>query len=383
MKWLVVTLQKNRVDLPELTPTVLKLADSDVPFRPVAVELFSARATLPDEAIPLFTSVATSEEQPPALRGKAMRALLRGSKNAAAAEGALAGAVAITQGKSQGDLNTAWEDFVRDPRQAQNVARFQKLAEHGSPAERTVAYAVLASLGSGKLGSKESRAAATAAVESGWSKPESVVPLLRATGRLRNDTYALQVRGLVNNPRPEVASAARQAAAQMGLNEKRSHNTEPLIEALKFEQVVARTAQDKGDVKRGRELFAKQGCVACHTMNAEETPKGPFLGGIAARYSRAELCESILQPNAKIAQGFETQWFKTRDDEEIEGFVTREGGDDLDVRNIVGITTTLAKKNIAERGQRETSMMPPGLADKLTPGELASLLAFLESAKAK
>ena len=95
------------------------------------------------------------------------------------------------------------------------------------------------------------------------------------------------------------------------------------------------------------------------------------------------MCESILKPNSKIAQGFETQWFKTKDEEEVEGFVSREGGDDLDVRNIAGITTTVAKKNIAERGKRETSMMPPGLADKLTTGELASLLAFLESLKSK
>ena len=67
----------------------------------------------------------------------------------------------------------------------------------------------------------------------------------------------------------------------------------------------------------------------------------------------------------------------------IEGFVTREGGEDLDVRNAAGITTTLAKKDIAERGQRENSMMPEGLVNALTPGELASLLAFLESTKSK
>ena len=67
--------------------------------------------------------------------------------------------------------------------------------------------------------------------------------------------------------------------------------------------------------------------------------------------------------------------------EEVEGFVTREGGDDLDVRNVAGVVTTLAKKNISERGKRETSIMPVGLADKLTPSELASLIAYLESAK--
>jgi hypothetical protein len=69
--------------------------------------------------------------------------------------------------------------------------------------------------------------------------------------------------------------------------------------------------------------------------------------------------------------------------EELEGFVTREGGDDLDVRNILGITTTLAKKDIAERGQRDSSMMPAGLLDKLTAADLAALLAYLESLKSK
>ena len=48
------------------------------------------------------------------------------------------------------------------------------------------------------------------------------------------------------------------------------------------------------------------------------------MGEIAKRYSRAELCESILKPSAKISQGFETQWFKDADGEIDEGFVTRD-----------------------------------------------------------
>jgi putative heme-binding domain-containing protein len=157
--------------------------------------------------------------------------------------------------------------------------------------------------------------------------------------------------------------------------------TDWLIEKLKYEDVVASALKQKGDAKSGADLFTRVGCVACHTTRTDEPPKGPFLGGIATRYSRAELCESILKPSARIAQGFETQWFRTKDDEEVEGFVTREGGDDLDVRNVAGITQTLAKKSIAERGKREKSVMPDGIADKLTPAELASLLAFLESLK--
>jgi putative heme-binding domain-containing protein len=364
-----------------LITTVLKFAERDPQFRPIAVELFSGRAAMPDEVVPLFIAVAAADEQPPALRAKALRVLLRAGKNSAAADGALSAAVAIARGKGQSDLNSAWEDYVRDARHAQRVNRFQALSETGAPAERTVAYGVLASLATGRLAPREAKAAANRAIERAWSKPETAVPLLRAIGRLRNDAYALQVRGLVNDVRPEIASAAKHAASQMGLNNKPEADARDLIESLKYEQVVGVATKEKGEARRGRELFTKAGCVACHTTSADEAPKGPFLGGIATRYSRAELCESILKPTAKIAQGFETQWFRIKDGEEVEGFVTREGGDDLDVRNILGITTTLAKKDISERSKRESSMMPVGLVDKLTAADLASLLTYLESLK--
>ena len=56
-----------------------------------------------------------------------------------------------------------------------------------------------------------------------------------------------------------------------------------------------------------------------------------MLGGISQRYTRAELVESILQPNAKIAQGFESQYFKLNNATEVEGFVVKEAGDSVEV----------------------------------------------------
>jgi putative heme-binding domain-containing protein len=105
------------------------------------------------------------------------------------------------------------------------------------------------------------------------------------------------------------------------------------------------------------------------------------LSAAAKIYDRAALTESILKPNAKLAQGFESAWFKTKKGEQVEGFVTREGGDSLDVRNVVGQVVTLEKGDIAERGKHEHSMMPEGLMNAFTPAELASLLAYLESLK--
>jgi putative heme-binding domain-containing protein len=341
------------------------------------VELFSARNNLPEEPIELFGKVAADNNENPALRAKAIRALRNSGKSAA-----LDAAVnALAQDKLPDDVNSAWEDFARDTRHSQNVDYFIKLASADSAPKRTLGYGVLASMATQRLSTRQAKAAASAAVDQAWSKPETAEPLLKAVGKLRLDAYAIQVRGLMKDSRPELAKAASQAARQMDLDKKENGAGKTFIESMSFEQVVTLVGKEKGDTKAGAQMFTKAGCIACHTVSSEEAPKGPYLGGIATRYSRAELCESILKPSAKIAQGFETQWIKTKADDDYEGFVTREGGDDLDLRNIAGITTTLAKKEIKERGKRDTSMMPNGLLDKFSPEDLAALLSYLESLK--
>lgn len=110
--------------------------------------------------------------------------------------------------------------------------------------------------------------------------------------------------------------------------------------------------------------------------------EGSADGTTATRYRRAELVESIIKPNAKSAQGFETHWFRTAD-VVVEGFITREAGDEVEFRNAAGVTAILKAGDVTRRGKRETSIMPEGLAAKLSPEELASLVAYLESLKAK
>ena len=138
-----------------------------------------------------------------------------------------------------------------------------------------------------------------------------------------------------------------------------------------------------GDVALGSKLFVQQSCSVCHTTAANEPEKGPFLGGIYTRYSKAEVLESILRPAAKVAQGFATHVFTMADKRQLSGFVVREGPDDVVIRDLAGVETTLRKAAIASRSVSEGSVMLRGLVDSLTLQELASLLAFLESTSAK
>jgi putative heme-binding domain-containing protein len=295
---------------------------------------------------------------------------------------------ADASGKLDKSLSGLLDEYLRDNKHGQDVASFAELTESDSPARRELGYAVLLNVAARKLRRAEGRAKATQdaalkVIEKGWEKPASAASLLRAVGRTRAQGYNDRVEAMRTDPGADVARAAGVAAERLGLKNKDSAaETRVLIETLSYEKALEMAQREKGDPKAGGELFVRQGCVACHTVAATEAPKGPFLGGISSRYSRAELAESVLKPSAKIAQGFETQYFKTADDV-LEGFITRESGDEVEFRNAAGMTTVLKKQDIKTRGKREISVMPEGLAAKLTPQELSHLLAYLQSLPAK
>jgi mono/diheme cytochrome c family protein len=63
-----------------------------------------------------------------------------------------------------------------------------------------------------------------------------------------------------------------------------------------------------GDAKRGEELFHNSpvtACAVCHMVNGKGGVIGPILDGIAVRANKADITESLMDPNAKIAKGFE------------------------------------------------------------------------------
>jgi putative membrane-bound dehydrogenase-like protein len=151
------------------------------------------------------------------------------------------------------------------------------------------------------------------------------------------------------------------------------------IGTLGFEEVMAGALAAKGDAKKGEQMFLTQGCAACHTVSKDLPQKGPYLGEVAKQYNRSELIESIVKPNARIAQGFATHWFDLKDGQRQIGFITSEGAETIQLRNIVGQAMELKVADIVKRGEDKKSMMPEGLVANLKPEELSNLLAYFES----
>jgi putative membrane-bound dehydrogenase-like protein len=150
---------------------------------------------------------------------------------------------------------------------------------------------------------------------------------------------------------------------------------------IAYEVAAKRALEAKGDAARGKALFKSQSCSACHTDADGQTPKGPHLVDIGKRASTAELLESILRPSAKIAQGFETYLFVMTDGRQFTGFVVTESAGATLIREGNGVQRELKREEVESRQMQKQSAMPEGLVANLTPGQLADLVAYLQSLK--
>jgi putative heme-binding domain-containing protein len=381
-RWLVQRMYVTKVNFPGLIELMLAKAGNDTNAKLTAIAgMFRQDNSLPNEGLAALLAIATNGKEVPDLRAKALRQLQKASERSQALETVVAAfAPLAAHDPGQAALTSAFEDFTRDGKNTKHLGALQKLAEGNDGAKRALAQTIIVNLATSSLVKGKEKEGAEKALADSWKKPESAASLLGVIARTKAKSLAEDVRAHLKDPDNAVAEAALFAYQALSLNEAGASSKQ--IGQMKYEEVFG-AVQKGGDAAQGKDMYLRAGCIACHTISADEPPKGPILSAVAKIYDRAALTESILKPNAKLAQGFESAWIKTRKGEQIEGFVTREGADSVDVRNIAGQTVTIEKGDIAERGHRPQSMMPEGLLNGFTPAELANLLAYLESLKAK
>jgi len=79
------------------------------------------------------------------------------------------------------------------------------------------------------------------------------------------------------------------------------------LREVTFETATAESGNLKGDATRGSKLFHEHpvaSCIRCHQVDGKGGYVGPFLDGIALRKQAEYIRESLLDPQAKIAEGF-------------------------------------------------------------------------------
>lgn len=139
----------------------------------------------------------------------------------------------------------------------------------------------------------------------------------------------------------------------------------------------------KGDPAMGREIFFGQagGCSKCHTVGGKGGEVGPELTAVAGTRSPHYLVESVLDPSAKIASGFEKTIVVKKSGSEVVGIKKKEDGQAVEIRDKEGKLHKIPRSEIAEIDVDPASIMPENFADVMSLTEFHNLLAFLLTLK--
>jgi putative heme-binding domain-containing protein len=133
-----------------------------------------------------------------------------------------------------------------------------------------------------------------------------------------------------------------------------------------------------GDPRQGRNVFGRGTCSSCHVLDGRGGRVGPDLSALGDRAELSAIIESLIVPDADLAQGFETNIITTKDGTPHLGFVVGDESKLVSIRDSAGQTHEIDKEEIVSRRPQNFSLMPP-FGELLSPQQLADLAAFLKA----
>jgi putative heme-binding domain-containing protein len=145
-----------------------------------------------------------------------------------------------------------------------------------------------------------------------------------------------------------------------------------------LKQMVA-DVQKAGDPARGEAVFRRKDmlCLRCHAVAGCGGQVGPDLSSVGASAQVDYLIESILLPSKAIKENYHSLIVNTTRGLTYTGIKVQELADRLVLRTKDDTEVVIPIKDIDERENSKVSLMPDGLTDTLTRGELVDLVRFL------
>jgi putative membrane-bound dehydrogenase-like protein len=142
-----------------------------------------------------------------------------------------------------------------------------------------------------------------------------------------------------------------------------------------------------GDVSNGKKLFGNLqtlGCIRCHqTGTGEGGNIGPSLQGIATKYDKAKIIESVIYPSKQILDGYEQWGIGTNSGDVQWGIIRGEDDNEVTMYDSAANKIVIKKSDIRLRRKSPLSLMPEGLEQSMSPQEFTDLISYLESLKEK
>lgn len=138
-----------------------------------------------------------------------------------------------------------------------------------------------------------------------------------------------------------------------------------------------------GDAAAGEKLFREKtelSCVRCHKVAGVGGEVGPDLSAIGVKRDRPYLLESIVRPDAAIAEGYETAVIADDLGMTYSGIVLKENEDVVELIQPDGKKVQIEQETIVAR-RKGQSAMPADIIKALSRREMRDLVAYLASLK--
>jgi putative heme-binding domain-containing protein len=137
-----------------------------------------------------------------------------------------------------------------------------------------------------------------------------------------------------------------------------------------------------GDPEVGHRVFQESGCYQCHQVGGKGGAVGPELSSIGLRSSSEKIRESVLTPQAQVAEGYRVVSVTTAAGETITGTLKNEDNFSMQIMTLDGGFALLDRSEVKRSSAEHRSLMPDNYGRKLSPEDLQNLLAFLDRQRA-
>lgn len=130
----------------------------------------------------------------------------------------------------------------------------------------------------------------------------------------------------------------------------------------------------------GKQMFQVANCIACHKLGELGNAFGPELAKLDAKFQPMDILKEILDPSAKINEKFFTYTFELDSGNILTGLIVEETPEVIKViENPLASAqpTEIKPGDVVTREQAKISLMPKGLADKLSREEILDLISFV------
>lgn len=377
---LVALLGQNRIQNDRGLQRIITLAESDSSLLPTLLAQLAEKESIPSEATPLVIQAAKDSSNPAETHKVAIRILL-GLNHPEAFDAMMSSLEALMNDAKASKIRDDVRNHVLGHPKLENfVDSFAELFEQdpGSARGRWSAQALLQMAGGKNIGI-EARESSRKTIDSNWSQGAAQQHSLMEAAFWTKIPYLNdRIRIMLNSTDAGLKSRAEGAAKRLGIQAPGADTTAKIASLSPEEAVKQILDYKKGNAALGEAVYARATCNACHTVSADEPPKGPYLGSIANILQPQDLAEAIIIPNKAIAQGFKTNLIILKDGATHMGFVTDEAGDTVTIRDITSKQSTFQKSDIAKRDTLPNSLMPAGLMSNFTVHETASLLTYIQ-----